>query len=97
MIVILRFQVLQDYVCFIAPIDYCVESSFVNETFYANCSYFILIWFQPNSFGEMCFLEESYEKMQKLQILKILRVPSTRNQEYAFNHALRIAFMLAGV
>ena len=25
LIPILRFQVMQDYVCFIAPIDYCVE------------------------------------------------------------------------
>ena len=24
------------------------------------------MFFQPNSFGEICFLEESYEKMQKL-------------------------------
>ena len=25
LILILRFQVMHDYVCFIAPIDYCVE------------------------------------------------------------------------
>ena len=25
----------------------------------------ISYWFQPNSFGEVCFLEESYENMQK--------------------------------
>ena len=30
--------------------------------------------------GNLCFLEESYEKMQKIQILKILRVPSIQNQ-----------------
>ena len=30
--------------------------------------------------GEMCFLEESYKKMQKIQIFKILRVPSIWNQ-----------------
>ena len=28
----------------------------------------------------MGFLEESYKKMQKIQILKILRVPSIQNQ-----------------
>ena len=26
------------------------------ETFCGNCSHFILKWFQPNSFGESCFL-----------------------------------------
>ena len=26
--------------------------------------------FQPNSFEEVCFLEESYENMQKFQILQ---------------------------
>ena len=25
-------------------------------------------WFQPNSFGEVCFLEERYENMQTIQI-----------------------------
>ena len=33
----------------------------------------------------MCFIEESYEKMQKIKILEILRMPSIQNQEYAFN------------
>ena len=75
---------MHDYVCFIAPIDFCVALSLVDETFCENGS-FILKWFQPNSFGEMCFLEESCEKMKKIQILKIWRVPSTRNQGYAFN------------
>ena len=63
---ILCFQVMHDYTCFIAPIDYCVELSLVDKTFCENCSHFIWKWFQPNSFGEMCFLEESYEKMQKI-------------------------------
>ena len=36
-----------------------------------NYSLFIQKWFQPNSFGEVSFLEESYENMQKIQILKI--------------------------
>ena len=39
--------------------------SLVNETFCENCSHFILKWFQPDFFGEMCFLEESYKKMPK--------------------------------
>ena len=50
------------------------------KTFCENCSHFILIWFQPNSFGEMCFLEKNYGNMQKIQILKILRAPSIRHQ-----------------
>ena len=68
------------YVCFNASIDYYVEQSLVSETFYENCSHFILKWFQPNSFEEVCFLEESYENMQKIQIFKIFRVPSIWHQ-----------------
>ena len=60
---------MHDYVCFIAPIDYCVESSLVYETFCENCCHFILKWFQPKFFGEVCFLEETYENMQEIQIL----------------------------
>ena len=53
---------------------------FVNSAIFCeNCSHFILKWFQPNSFGEMCFLEGRYEKMQKIQILKILRLPFIQN------------------
>ena len=33
MISILCFQVMHDYVCFIAPIDYCVEYILVYESF----------------------------------------------------------------
>ena len=43
-------------------------------------SHFILKLFQPNSFGEVCFLEEIYKNMQKIQILKILKVHSIRHQ-----------------
>ena len=46
------------------------------ETFCENCSHFALKWFQPNFFEKVCFLEERYENMQKIQILKILRAPS---------------------
>ena len=56
---------MHDHVCFIGPIDYCVEYSLVYETFYENCSHFILKWFQANSFEEVCFLEEGYEIKQK--------------------------------
>ena len=90
MIPILRFQVMHDYVCFITPIEYCVEfwfnkvlngsKSLVYETFCENCFHFILKLFQPNSFGEVCFSEESYENMQKIQILKILRESSIWHQ-----------------
>ena len=57
LIPILRFQDMHDYVCFIAPIDYFVEKSLVYETFCENCPHFLLKWFQPNSFEEVCFLE----------------------------------------
>ena len=39
----------------------------------------------------MRLLEESYEKMQNMQILKILRKPSILNQEYTFN-SLNLTF-----
>ena len=59
----------------IALIDYCVY-----ETFCGNSSLFILKWFEPNSFGEVVFLEKSYENMQKIQIVEILSVPSIQHQ-----------------
>ena len=62
-----RFQVMFDYLCFIAPIYHCVELSLVDETFLWKLLSFHLKWLQLNSFGETCFIEESYEKMQKLQ------------------------------
>ena len=58
----------------------CWIKSRVRDFFCENCSHFILKWFQPNSFGELCFLEESYWNMQKIQILKILRAPSIQHQ-----------------
>ena len=48
---------------FIVLIDCCAE----------------LKWFQPNSFGEMSFLEKSYEKMKKWQCC------SFKIREYAFS------------
>ena len=81
LILILRFQVMHDYVCFIAPTDYCV--SLVEETFCENCSNFTLKWLQPNSFGEMCFLEERYEKMQKkFKVWKFWECPLFKVREY---------------
>ena len=77
-----NFTFSSDYVCFIASIDYCVDLSLIHKTFCENDSHLILKWFQPtsNSFGEVCFLEESYEDMQKNQILQILRAPSIWHQ-----------------
>ena len=49
------------------------------------CSHFILKWFHPNSFGEVCFLEESYENMQKFKFWKISEPPLFDIREYAFN------------
>ena len=65
-------------VCFIAPIDYCAELSLIDKTFCENYFHFILKWFQqPNSF------EESYKKMAKIQIMKLLRAP-LEIREFAF-------------
>ena len=83
LILILRFQGMHDYVCFIAPIDYCVEWSLV-KTFCENC-YFILKRLQPHSFGEMCFFEENYEHMQKSQFWKFWERDLFNIREYAFN------------
>ena len=65
-ILILRLQVMQDYVfhCFI-HVDYRVESVIVDDNICKNCSHLILKWFLPNSFGEMCFSQESYKQMHK--------------------------------
>ena len=67
--------------CFIAPLDYCVEYSLVDET---SCKIALISYWNDcslNSFLEIRFLElkESYEKMQKIQMFKILRAPSIRN------------------
>ena len=64
---ILRFQIIHDNLGFIALTDSCVELSLVDKTFCENRLHFLLTWLQPNSFGEIFFLEESYiyEKMQK--------------------------------
>ena len=55
------------------------------EIFCENCSHFLLKQFQSNSFGEVCFLEQSYRNMQKNHILTILRVPLFDIRENAFN------------
>ena len=65
------------------PLTTVLKLSPVCETFCENCSHFKLKWFQPNSFEEVCFLEERYKNMQKIQILNILRAPSIQHQ-YAF-------------
>ena len=57
------------------------------ETFRENCFHFILKWFQPNSFGELCFLQESYGNMQKIQIL---RAPSIQHQWVYFSYPTKI-------
>ena len=62
------------YVWFIAPIDYSVEWSLVDETFCENCSHFTQKLLQSNSFREICFLEESYQKMQKKKKIKIFQI-----------------------
>ena len=49
-----------------------------------NCSHFILKWFQPNSFGELCFLEESYGNIQKENFWKFWQRPLFNISEYAF-------------
>ena len=60
------------------------------ETFGENCSNFILKWFQPNPFGELCFLEESYGNMQKFKFWKIWESPLFNISEYAFKAHLII-------
>ena len=51
--------------------NYCLEVIVVDETFCENSSHFILKWFQPYPFKEICLLEESNNKIQKIQILTI--------------------------
>ena len=57
-----------------------------------NGRHFIKKLFLLKSFGEMCFLEESYKQMQKVQISKFLRAPSLWNMGvlgYTFKRRLR--------
>ena len=51
----------------------CWIKSRVRNFSVKNCSHFIMKWFQPNSFGEVCFLQECTTNMKKKNhILKIL-------------------------
>ena len=69
--------VMHGYVHWHSSIDYCVKLSLVdNEFLQKNGCHFIRKWFLLESFGEMCFLEESYKKVQTIHILKFLRMPS---------------------
>ena len=71
---------MHDYVCFIAPTDYCLKSCVRDFSVKIALISYCNDWFQPNSFGEVCFLEESYKNMQKFQILQILKAPSIQHQ-----------------
>ena len=77
LITILRFELMHDYVCFIVPIVHCVGWILVYENFFkiALISYWndlglILL-------GKVGSIVESFKIMQRIQILKILRAPST--------------------
>ena len=84
LIPILCLQVMHDCVDWHCSTDYCVKLILVDENLCENCFYFSLKWFLLNSFGEMCFLEESYKLMQKIQILKLWQCPLYKIWEYAF-------------
>ena len=60
-----------DYVCFIAPTDYCVELSLVDETFSfcEICSHFIL----KCLYGNVGELQKDEEKKAK-QILRVFSI-----------------------
>ena len=57
-----------------------ISLSICLKLYSVHYSHFILKWFQPISFQEVCFSGESYENMQKIKSLKILRTPSIRHQ-----------------
>ena len=56
------------------------------QNFLWNCSHFILKWFQPNSFGELCFLEESCRNMpkKKIKFWQFWERPLFNISEYTF-------------
>ena len=58
------FQVMHDYVFHCSHRLLCWKV-LCTRLSVKNCYHFILKWFEPNSFGEFCFLEESYRNMQK--------------------------------
>ena len=75
------FQVMHDYVCFIASIDYCVELRLINKTFYENCSHFILKWVQSNSFWEL--------------VLRLRRA-TKRFKKFKFEHSESAFYLKSG-
>ena len=63
------------------------------ETFCENCSHFMLKWFQPNSFGEVCFLPRELKEVlrkyaKKIKFRKFWERPQFDIREYTFKHDL---------
>ena len=84
LIPILRFEVMHDYVCFIAPMVHFVELSLMYKTFCESCSHFILKWFQPYSFWGIVLLRGELQKYAKNSNLKNFESTVFIIREYAF-------------
>ena len=50
-------------------------------------------WFQPNSLGEVCILEENYKNMQKFKFWKLWDRPMFNISEYAFTLTLTLTLI----
>ena len=70
---------MDDYVCFITPIDYCVIK-FHRQDFLWKLLSFHTEMISAKFPCEDVLLRGGYEEMQKMQICKILRALSIRNQ-----------------
>ena len=62
------------------------------ETFCEKCSHFILKWFQPNSFEERCFVEESYKNMQKKK-----KFENFKSALYSTSGSMTLRYQIFGV
>ena len=76
LILIFALQVMHDLVHWHCCLDYWVQLILIHENFMLKCSNIKRKQFLPNSFEEMYVLEKCYKKVQKILILKFLRLPS---------------------
>ena len=90
----LHFQVMHDYVWFIAFIDYCVEWSLVCETFLWKLLLFhtkmILVWFL---WGSVLLRVELRKYAKKIKFWKFWERPLFNISEYTFNVAQKFSHL----
>ena len=81
---ILHLQVRHDYAYSIVPIEHCVELILVDETLCKIGHHFIKKWFQPNSYGEMCYVGAASNIYKKFKLFIFIIFFVCKISEYAF-------------